>query len=399
MTDSSSRKILYVIGSLDLGGTERHLALISPRLKRAGWEPTIYCISRRGIQSDAVERSGVNVIGPPWESDPAQGKFTKIPRLVASCVKLIGQLVLRRPHIVHFFLPLAYSIGAPLALFARSPLLIMSRRSLNYYQKQHPLVSRLEHWLHRRMDAILANSRAVADQLINSEGCEPDNVSIIYNGVAVDEISRAEPAPADVAVRPADLVLIIVANLIPYKGHSDLFDALGAIRGQLPKEWKLLCIGRDDGIRQQLEERAHDLKLDNHIYFLGERTDVASILKIAHVGILCSREEGFSNAILEGMAAGLPMVVTDVGGNAEAVVDQQTGIVVPPHDSSALGAAIVTLASSRELRDRMGKAARDRAENHFSLNRCVERYDAFYRGLMQRHRGATHEDGSGAQKN
>ncbi len=153
----------------------------------------------------------------------------------------------------------------------------------------------------------------------------------------------------------------------------------------------MLCVGRDDGLGPTLAELARGLRLDGNIRLLGSRADIPALLASADIGILCSHEEGFSNAILEGMAAGLPMVVTDVGGNAEAVVDQETGFVVPAHDPAALGAAILALASNAELRKKLGKAARRRVETHFSLEQCVERYDALYRDLIREIRIPKHK--------
>src|SRR5689334_2342844 len=157
-------KILFVIGSLDLGGTERHLALITPRLKQLGWDPVIYCITHRGTQCAEVERSGVRVIGPPIEFGSGRGVFGKFFCLFLSSLRLFGLLLSIRPKIAHFFLPLSYLIGAPLAIIARIPVLMASRRSLNVYQRQHPLLARFEVRLHRHMDAIFGNSHAVVDE-------------------------------------------------------------------------------------------------------------------------------------------------------------------------------------------------------------------------------------------
>lgn len=116
---------------------------------------------------------------------------------------------------------------------------------------------------------------------------------------------------------------------------------------------------------------------------MGERREIASLLKGADIGILCSHEEGFANAILEGMAAGLPMIATDVGGNSEAVIDGITGLVVRPHDPEALGQAISKLAADAARRRAMGKAGFERVEKHFDISRCVARYVQLYEGLQQ----------------
>jgi glycosyltransferase involved in cell wall biosynthesis len=185
------------------------------------------------------------------------------------------------------------------------------------------------------------------------------------------------------------LTLIIVANLITYKGHGDLFRALDSVAEKMPSSWQLLCVGRDDGLGASLLELARELRIDSRVKLIGSRRDIPDLLAGANIGILSSHEEGFSNAILEGMAAALPMVVTAVGGNAEAVVDGETGLVVPARDPEALGAAILRLASDGELRKQMGAAARRRAEEQFSMERCIQRYDEVYRGLIRNHEAPT----------
>jgi glycosyltransferase involved in cell wall biosynthesis len=140
----------------------------------------------------------------------------------------------------------------------------------------------------------------------------------------------------------------------------------------------LLAVGRDDGIGSNLRQQADTLNLGKKVRFLGPREDVADLLRISDLGILCSHEEGFSNAILEGMAASLPMVVTDVGGNAEAVKNGTTGLVVAAHSPSELGTAILRLVKDAALRKRMGQAARNHVEQEFSLEACVEQYEKLY---------------------
>lgn len=289
----------------------------------------------------------------------------------------------RRPQIVHFYLPLAYMLGAPIAIFSRVPVKVMSRRSLNIYQRKMPMVSRIERWLHAHMTAVLGNSKQVAHELIDQENCPPDKVGLIYNGTDLSAIAAATPLDLSTLNIPAgSFILIVIANLIPYKGHADLLSALGNIASQMPQPWHLLCIGRDQGYGPQLRDQAAKLGLENNVHFLGERTDVPQLLKSADIGVLSSHEEGFSNAVIEGLAAGLPMIVTDVGGNAEAVTDGATGLVVPPRDPPALGGTILQLASNPQLRSQMADAARIRAASEFTIESCVEKYDRLYRGLL-----------------
>ena len=235
------------------------------------------------------------------------------------------------------------------------------------------------------MSAILGNSRHVVRELLEAEDCPPERVGLIFNGIDLSEFEKTDfsISPLDRAQpkRPS-LVLITIANLIPYKGHADLIEALSTIALRLQPDWQLLCIGGDYGLGAKLRKQVFELKLTDHIHFLGERRNVRELLRSADIGLLCSHQEGFSNAVLEGMAAGLPMIVTNVGGNSEAVLHGKTGFVVPPRDPVAIGQAILELAFDVSKREAMGKAGLERVKRHFTIDRCVSDYDRLYRGLQ-----------------
>ena len=384
----SQKKILYVIGSLSVGGAERHVVSVSKALVERGCRVGIYCLLERGALEQTAREAGVEVVGPPIVFEPRF--FRKPIRLALLCLsflKLFSLFLFRRPSIVHFFLPIAYILGAVAGRLAFLPHMVMSRRSMNVYQEKYKLLSRVEHAQHGAMTAILGNSLRVVEDL-KREGVRRDQLCLIYNGIDLQPFKRFSD-PDRVALRDelglssSTLVITIVANLIPYKGHVDLLQGLGTIADRMPKDWRLLIVGRDDGIGAALQEQAQNLEIADHIAFLGSRSDVAAILLASDVGVLCSHEEGFSNALLEGMAAGLPMVATDVGGNAEAVVDGVTGLIVPAKDPHRLGSAVLTLALDRETAQAMGVAGRKQVEEHFSLDTCVDRYEAFYQGLAE----------------
>ena len=373
--------ILFVTSSLDVGGTERHLASICGILQARGWDLEVYCTGGEGPFAEVLRRGGVKVMVPPSAGRPA-GVF-KILRLPLAALHLFGVLLKGRFAIVHCFLPEAYLVGAPLGFLLRTRVLVMSRRSLNDYQRNHPLGGVAERWLHPLMSAVLANSRSVAKQL-EGEGVAVSRIGLIYNGVgAVGPVvtGRAE-ARSRLGIDEHALVLVVIANLIAYKGHLDLIEALGRIKAKMPASWRLLAVGRDDGLGAAVRSRAEALGLDANVSLLGVRSDIPDLLNASDIAILASHQEGFSNAVIEGMQAGLPMVVTDVGGNAEAVVDGETGLVVAPRDPDALAAAILRLASDGELRRRYGEAGRRRVEAQFSLAACVAAYEALYVGLL-----------------
>jgi glycosyltransferase involved in cell wall biosynthesis len=375
-SDATRRRpdVLFVITSLSVGGSERQLTLLASALAKDGMMVAVYSLNDGTIRAD-LERAGIEVVVAP------SAGIMSVP---IAALRLLGFMLMHRPCIVHFFLPAAYLIGAPVAALARIRVRIMSRRSLNNYQR-NGFVRLLERLWHRTMDAVIGNSRRVVGQL-SEEGVPRERLGLIYNGVDTSSVLN-DPAVRDrtrtsLGLAPGALTMTIVANLIPYKGHRDLIDALALAAPRMPAGWRLLVVGRDDGIGARLRAQAAQLNLNSNIVFLGSRNDVPAILAASDIGVLCSHEEGFSNAVLEAMAAGLPMAVTDVGGNVDAVADGKTGFVVPPRDSKALAEVVLRLACDASLRERLGAAGRERVAQRFGLAAFIGSHRLLYAALL-----------------
>lgn len=385
VTTGPERRVLYVIGSMGVGGAEQQLLTISEELVRRGWCCEVFALNPLGPLRLAFEAAGVPVIGielPAWVRHVMRRPraLGKLLQLMLTAPFLWWHLWHRKPRIIHYFLPGAYIVGGIVSIFGPHLRRIMSRRSLNLYQVNYPLCGYLERWLHSKMDLVCGNSRAVLADLA-TEGVRLEQMRLIYNGVATHRFLEARSSDAvrsDLGVPRDALVFIMVANLIAYKGHADLIDALGQISDQLPQPWVCLCAGRDDGIGDSLRVQIDRLGLNERVRFLGSRADITDLLSASDIGVLCSLQEGFSNAILEGMAAGLPMVVTDVGGNAEAVVQGETGIVVPPGKPELLAEALLAMAQDAQRAD-MGVAGTKRVKAFFSTEACVKAHEELYR--------------------
>ncbi len=383
-------KLLIIIGNLDLGGAEKHLWTVLPRLKTE-YDIVIFTTSFAGNFHHEFAKAGIPVVYKYLMGSNKKNKVAQVLRLGFNFLRALRYIKHTRPDIIHFFLPGSYLLGGYAALLLGRKNLIMSRRSQNDYQRKHPkLATVMEYYLHRKMDVILANSQKVAMQL-KEEGVTDTQLQLIYNGVDLNRYSlqAVSGLREELGIGPDTLVLTIVANLFFYKGHADLFQALFKIKADFLSDWVLLCIGRDTGELKNLQQLASELGLGKQIRFLLQRQDVAQLISISDIGILASHEEGFSNAILEFMASGKPMVVTDVGGNAEAILHNQCGLVVPAKDSSAMAQALLTLMNDSILRQSFGHAARVRAEQNFSLDACVNAYDHVYKSLSCSGSGAT----------
>lgn len=371
-----SRKLLVIANGLEVGGTERHLLQILPALKQRGFDVQLLLLRRGGALEVEMAAQGITIHGGPFRRLPMRPLMG-----FWHAVRLIRQW---QPDIVHCFLPEAYLMGGLAACLLGVPVRVMSRRSLNDYQRKHRLAGWLERRLHRHMTALLGNSRAVVAQLA-AEGMPTARIGLIYNGVALPAAKhgRAELRQA-FGLAPEALVFVLVANLIPYKGHADLIEAMAKAAPGLPPDTRVVCIGRDDGHGGALRLLAKLHGVAERFLWLGQLTDhaqVASLLAAADAGLLVSHEEGFSNAVLEGMAAGLPMLVTDVGGNAEAV--GESGLVVPPRDPAALAKGLIALADPAR-RSALGAKATERAAGHFSPAAMIDRYVSFYNDLAQK---------------
>lgn len=382
MNATNMISILYVISDLNRGGAESHLLRILPELKSRGLNVAVLTLRERGVLASSFETCGIEVISPKW-TYPCNSKFINLIWYGVRFLQLYTFFIWRRPKLIHFFLPQSYLIGGLAALLARVPIKVMSRRSMNYYQRKYPsIIRRYELWLHGKMVVISGNSQKVINQLQKEEAVSVDNLKLIYNGISIP-CDTSKKIRKELEIPPQTLVITKVANLIPYKGHRDLIDACALLKCDV--DWKLLLVGNNSSnIQNDLELYVQKLGLSNRIVFLGARDDVEAILHESNVGILTSHEEGFSNSILEGMSAELPMIVTDVGGNAEAVVDNETGIVVPAHEPKKLALAIDRLLTNSTLRKEMGKKGKIRQKLLFSLERCVDDYQELYESLWDK---------------
>ena len=214
-------KVLIVIGQLDIGGAEVHLSRVLPEVHGADTEIKIFAF-RSGPLATTFTAAGIEIITPRRRLRRWLGLLEVVPLFLRTLWR-------ERPDVIHYFLPEAYLLGGCLSFFAPKAVRVMSRRSMNDYQQNQPFARALERWLHSRMHAVLANSRAVLEQL-KQEQVEEKRLGLIYNGV---KVPAAQALSARGRVREAlgiapDVVLFVnVANLIPYKGHRDLIDAVG----------------------------------------------------------------------------------------------------------------------------------------------------------------------------
>jgi glycosyltransferase involved in cell wall biosynthesis len=283
---------------------------------------------------------------------------------------------------LHTWMIHANVIGRVLGRMAGVPIIITSRRNVNIGGSVREYINRWTAGLGDRAIAVCELARQVE---IEQTGVSPDKVVTIHNGIDVGKFSYPGPqSPAQVRDSfgiPKGVPLVgTVGRFRPQKGLADLLAAMVQVRHLIPSA-RLLLVGGGE-LLDDLETKALSSGLGTAVTFAGMRSDVPKILAALDVFVSSSLWEGMPNAILEAMAAGLPVVATAVGGTPEVVEDGVTGLLVPPGDPKALAEAIACLLQDIDLRQQMGQAGRGRVTQHFSIERMVERTQTLYEQLL-----------------
>ncbi|MBI3780859.1 MAG: glycosyltransferase [candidate division NC10 bacterium] len=372
-------KILYIIGSLDIGGSEQQLIKLAVGLDRSRFNPVVCCLSKHGALRDELTKHGVRV---EIVSFRGLSFFRHLPRVLLQLGRLVLFIKRERPDIIHCILFWAYIIGTYAAKMAGVPIVIASRRGLGHFKANKPHDLFLERLANQMTDLIVANSEAVKEDVIREEKVEPSRIRVIHNGVDLSlyDVQPETALRTSLGIPERARVIGVVANLIHYKGHGFFLRACQEIKRKHPAT-KFLLIG-EGPLRGELMALAKGLELESDVLFLGSRPDVPRLLALMDVVVLPSLEEGFPNAVLEAMAARKPVVASRVGGVPEAVVHGETGILVPPKDPAALAEAIRWLLEHPVEAARFGEAGRHRVAERFDLSTMVLQYEVVYERLV-----------------
>jgi len=246
----------------------------------------------------------------------------------------------------------------------------------------------LNRWTTSKADAVLTVSRDAARMMHDEWAVAIDKLHTIPNGVDTQHFRPADNADEVVRIRrqlglrPTDHIAICVANLLPIKGIDVLLRAWRQVV-MADRQAHLLLVG-DGPLRSELEQLTAELQCTHTVRFLGHTDRAAELLRSADLFVLPSRYESCSNATLEAMASGLPVVASDVGGMRELVTPNTTGWLVPSESPGDLAHTLLTVLIHRSIRERIGQAARHDTVNRFSIDTCVEDYAALYRQLTDR---------------
>ena len=351
--------IAFVLTSFEPGGTERQMIELVRRLDRTRWAVHVACFRARGGWFGRVADAAESVAEFPVDSFKSGGTLRQMARFARWCRSL-------NLAVVHTAALPSNVFGLPAAALARVPVRVGNRREIN--PDKSPLAIALQRAAYACAHVVIANSRAVADRL-QLEGVPRRKVAVIPNGLDRSQFVSG-------ARRARRRAIVTVANLRAEKGHDVLIDAAPEILRRFP-DARFEFVG-DGPMREPLRARAVARGVSHALTFSGYCDDVPAKLAAADVFVLPSRSEAFPNAVLEAMAAGLPIVASAVGGILELIDGGRNGVVVPPGDSGALTQALCTILGDPPAAARLGDAARADAESHYSFDRMVSAFERRY---------------------
>ena len=361
--------VLRVITWLPVGGIERKILAVLPRLDPERFRVRVVCLRERGELASALEAAGIRVDLSPMPTRLSPVGLRRLTRYMRR-----EQIDLVHAHMYRSNVPATIAARA-----ARVPAVICQIHNVDSWDtpRQRWMDRLLCRWRH----AIVAVSERVRRDVIASLNVPAERTRVIYNGVETERFadgSLREPTRQALGLRPSDLAIVYHHRLVDQKNPGILLKIASRIAAR--RRGVRVLVAGDGPRREGLERAAAEQGLADRLRFLGKRDDVPALLQASDLAILPSFKEGFSNALLEALAAGLPVVATDVGGNAEAIEHGKSGWIVPPHNDAAFLSAVAELVDSPAERKRMAREASRRAER-FSLERMVAEVEALYEEL------------------
>lgn len=379
--------IWYFIPALGVGGAERTLVELANNVDRERFEVTIWTIfEQNALATEVADDVDVRTLGVEGVTDNERPDYIQGAKNPLDYLRIPGRFVRavrrERPDIVQSFLIYDNSIARLAGLFAPETTVITGERKGG--KRENRLFELLDRTTYRLSDYIVANSRAGAETYLRY-GADPESVSVIHNGRDLDDYrdGDAEGLREELGL-PSDVPVVgNVARLEERKGHYDVLAAWPSVRADHDAH----CVVVGDGVeREALRTRARELGVADSVHFVGSRDDVPALLDLFDVFVFPSHYEGLPGALLEAMAAGCPIVASDIAGNRDLVTDGETGVLIPPRDPDAFADGLTEFLDDPERARAFGDAAQADAYERFTLGSMVSEFEQFYESVRSSRR-------------
>jgi len=353
-----------------LGGTERQLIEILKRLDKNRFEPILICL--RQNDKDLY-----------WDKISCRKFVLDVESLLSlktlnTLLRLIKILRQQTVDIVHSYFFDATVFGVVTAKICNISYIISSRRDMGFwYTTKTVAVLKV---INRLTDRILVNSQAIKSNVIKCENVDPDKVDIIYNGINTSRFAALEKficLRSELGIPISDWIVGIAANLNRRVKRVDLFiEAAAIVLEEFPRT-SFIILG-DGCLRKALENQAIELRIRNKLHFIGFKNDIRPYISLFNVGVITSDSEGFSNAILEYAASGIPVVTTDVGGGRELFSQGDLGEIVSAGDAQMIAKALCKIMRDRPRRVMISKISKQLVLNEFDWENKIKEIEKYY---------------------
>ena len=366
-------RVMQLIDSMAFGGAEVLLRDLTRGLLARGYQVSVK-YSTPGPLAEDIQAMGVST-----------ARFPRLGRIDPFLLMQMWRHIRReKPDIVHTHLFKSDFHGRLAARLAKVPVVISTLHNCDRWA-QNPFFSRIYGFTARFARKIIAVSDEVREYAIAQNLSSPETLKTIPNAISIENFKRDEAVGAKIrsefGISSTAPLLGIVARLSEQKDHANFLHA-AALISQVQPQARFLIVG-DGVLRQSLQELANSLGLGESVIFCGIRRDTQAIYSALDVLVFSSRWEGLPVVLLEGMAAGLPVVATDVGGIAGVLKDGETGYLVAPADPQALAAGCLKLIGNSVVRKKMGAAANHHIQAHYSMDAMVDSISELYQTLLK----------------
>jgi L-malate glycosyltransferase len=376
------KNVLQLIGSFHQGGSERQAVQLSRLLDREGsFRIFIACLNGEGVLRPEVESFTKNEIPEFRLNSFYDANFL---RQVRACAKFIRVHNISLVHTHDFYTNI---FGMAAAKLSGVSVKIASKRETSYRTRAQEL---LERQAFRLADRVLANAEKVKEYLIE-KGVPAKKISVVHNGLDLHKFRESSAnlcrnetlKEFGLPVNGRLKFVTMVANLRSEVKNPRMFLRVAAhVKNQFPQA--RFVIAGEGELTDEMKSFAEEIDVETEVFFLGRCSRVAELLAASDVCVLSSKTEGFSNSILEYMAAGKPVVATDVGGASEAIREGETGFLVESDDDQSMATRVLELLNDDEKAARMGTKGREEAEKKFSLDaQLVKTLELYNRVLGQ----------------
>ena len=363
-------RIAYVVTELEVGGAEKCLYELARRLDPRRFVPVVYGLAGRGPVGQWLQQEGIEVhcLGArgPWDARVLWGLWRQLHR--------------QRFDLVHTFLFHANIIGRLAARAASVPRVVSSVRVAERRHRWHLLCDRWTHWA---VDLETCVSEDVRRFTLRRARIPGSKLVVIPNGVDFEKYEHVRPLPLDALdIPPGAMLAVFVGRLDPQKGIDTLLECAAILRSDrrdVDLYWALAGAGP---LEPWIRRRASQFRLTDRLRLLGWRDDVPALLKGGSVVVLPSRWEGMANVALEAMAAGTPLVASDVEGMRQLAGHPPVVHLVPAGSPDGFAQAVCTVLDRADRASRMARDAAQRVREHFSLARMVEAYVQLYLRML-----------------